>query len=57
MKAVAAAAARSGVIHARASESGPLKRSFSSPRVASAQITSRHFGDAGTHGTSPTPAA
>ncbi|MEY2794846.1 MAG: hypothetical protein RIR10_562, partial [Planctomycetota bacterium] len=32
--AVAAAAAPSGVIHAKASESGHLKRSFSSPPVA-----------------------
>ncbi len=33
--------ARSNVIHAKASESGHLKRSFSSPPVASAQTTSR----------------
>jgi cysteine synthase len=34
--AVATAAAPSGFIHAKASESGHLKRSFSSPPVASA---------------------
>ena len=43
--AVAAAAATFGVMHAKASESGHLKRSFSSPPVASAQTT--HLGPRG----------
>ena len=39
MLAVAAAAATFGVIHTKASESGHLKRSFSRPPVASAQVS------------------
>jgi len=39
MLAVAAAAATFGVIHTKARESGHLKRNFSRPQVASAQVS------------------